>query len=408
MTVQFDHTPTAVIGLGFGDEGKGMAVAHECRRIIDATGRKPIVVRFNGGPQAAHNVRIVEDGRILHHTHSQFGSGAMLGAYTILAKGMLVDPIAMVNEGRSLEVTMRSPNVFGRVKVDLCCPVVTPSHADVNRAIEHRRGDGRHGSTGRGIGVARACEEHAMEHGLHVFDVGTLFDRYKTTSEVVSWRGWMREHFGVDVKWSLDAGAEAELLCGTIDYMFWRGLSFDHGTEWFIRNCIYNDDDIVFEGSQGMLLDERYGWFPHVTYGDMTPSGAADLADGPVRVLGVTRSYQTRHGDGPMVTEGTCDIMEYDNEWSEWAGKVRTGLLDLHTTAKMAREIHADGIVVSNLDRYPGSYVVGWRLDENGGRASLTSYKAGVGEFLREVAHACDAPVTTVGMGDTLSNWKDL
>ena len=75
--------PAAIVGLGFGDEGKGMAVAHEVGR-SRACGLDAMVVRFNGGPQAAHNVRVVDrDGNIRHHTHAQFGSGTLLGARII-------------------------------------------------------------------------------------------------------------------------------------------------------------------------------------------------------------------------------------------------------------------------------------------------------------------------------------
>ena len=86
-----------VIGLGYGDEGKGMAVAHETLRAL-AHGLRVVNVRFNGGPQAAHNVRVmVNYATVLHHTHSQFGSGSMFGALTVLMRFVIVSEVAYLN-----------------------------------------------------------------------------------------------------------------------------------------------------------------------------------------------------------------------------------------------------------------------------------------------------------------------
>lgn len=415
--VRLCYTPTAVIGLGFGDEGKGMAVAHECGRIINVMEQVPMVVRFNGGPQAAHNVRVERDGRILHHVHSQIGSGAMLGARTVLAKGMLVDPLALENEAMAFARLMNDPIVLSKVYLDRRCPVVIPSHVDVNRTLERMRGDGRHGSTGRGIGVARKCEAHAMESGVPVLTFGTLLEQDALTKQIAYWRQTMQDVYGIRFEWSVDDRTEALILHESAVDLLRHLINLVDDSQRLVRDEIDEGGCVVFEGSQGMLLDERYGWFPHVTYGDMTPAGATELAGCPIRVLGVTRSYQTRHGAGPMPTEYelpgdydlSCDYDEPDNEWSEWAGGMRTGLLDLKTTARMAREICADEIAISCLDRFPGHWVRDYKYDSVSGVMhwdighSLTYLS-----LVREVADACGAPVRVLGMGNTLSDWKDI
>ena len=390
--------PVVVIGLGFGDEGKGMAVAHECERIINE-GISPMVVRFNGGPQAAHNVRIVRDDRVMHHVHSQIGSGAMLGASTVLANGMLVDPLALENEATAFARLMRDPLVLSKVYMDRYCPVVMPSHVDVNRALERMRGDGRHGSTGRGVGIARMCEAHAKENGIPVLTFHELLDERKSARQIAYWREWMSKSLGITVEWSLDTPEdEAWIMRHSEVELFRNGLNLIDDAARFIRDHHHNG--IVFEGSQGMLLDERYGWFPHVTYGDMTPAGAIGIADCPVRVLGVTRSYQTRHGAGPMPTEGTFDMDEPDNGWSEWAGDFRTGLLDIKQMLHMACFAGADEIAISHMDRYPGRIVCGYdgdfpitvEIEEDG---------------LIDTIEGCGVRVSVIGRGNTLQDWKE-
>ena len=172
---------------------------------------------------------------------------------------------------------------------------------------------------------------------------------------------------------------------------------------------------VVFEGSQGILLDERYGWFPHVTYGDMTPRNALDIiGDAPRKVIGVTRSYQTRHGAGPFPSEGTFDIDETDNGYGEWAGHFRTGLLDVPTLARARCEIEADEIAVSHMDRYPRAFIYDWK-DRTPMRGSSQPVPSGPllrdrrsnDEFLREIELRSITPVTVTGYGPTTEEWKD-
>ena len=294
----------AVVGLGFGDEGKGMAVAHETERAL-GEGLRAFNVRFNGGPQAAHNVRVRRGGKVLHLTHAQLGSGSMLGAVTVLDRGMLVSP------GALLMVLSHMAALGGaEVWVDSACPVVAPTHAAVNRLAEAARGESCHGSTGWGIGVARAHEEACPECAIRVRD---LVDEQSVGEKVALLRDWARDTYGEYAHMgafpSLAARSEARSLCRSMELARdrFRVRTYDDG--WLVRELASDvRNGVVFEGAQGMLLDERFGWFPHVTYGDMTASGARTLAGGPVRVIGVTRSYQTRHGAGPMATDGTFEL----------------------------------------------------------------------------------------------------
>ena len=142
-----------VVGLAFGDEGKGSMVDY-LARLHGAS----LVVRYSGGPQAAHTV-VLQDGR--SHTFTQFGSGSFISdVRTHLSRYMLIEPFAIVNEAdvlaRILETNRRE--LLGRLTIDPNCLVITPFHWMLNRLREESRGNSNHGSCGMGVGEARAME----------------------------------------------------------------------------------------------------------------------------------------------------------------------------------------------------------------------------------------------------------
>jgi adenylosuccinate synthase len=144
----FTSDPRAilVVDLAYGDCGKGTIVDFLARH----TGTR-MVVRFNGGPQAGHNV-VTPDGR--HHTFSQFGSGTFVpGARTLLSRFMLIEPYALLNETDHLR-SLGVPDALDRLLIDGACPVITPCHQAANRLRELARGATAHGTCGLGVGEA--------------------------------------------------------------------------------------------------------------------------------------------------------------------------------------------------------------------------------------------------------------
>ena len=157
-------THAIVVGLGFGDECKGATVDWLC-----ATNDIKAVVRFNGGPQAAHNV-ITPDGR--HHTFAQFGSGTFHGVPTYLSRYMLVNPFNLVNEAEHL-ADLGVVDPLRMVWIDQNALLVTPYHRHANRLREDARGASRHGSTGQGVGETRA---YAIERPDESPKMGDIYD----------------------------------------------------------------------------------------------------------------------------------------------------------------------------------------------------------------------------------------
>ncbi|HET8846443.1 MAG TPA: adenylosuccinate synthetase, partial [Ktedonobacteraceae bacterium] len=154
-----------ITDLGFGDAGKGTITDFLARRFSAHT-----VVRYNGGPQAAHNV-VCPDGR--HHTFSQFSSGMFLpGTRTLLSRFMLINPLNMLKESRHLNAYGIS-DALQRVQIDRRALVITPFQRAMNRLREIARADSRHGSCGEGVGE---CMADSLQYGREMLFTGDLAD----------------------------------------------------------------------------------------------------------------------------------------------------------------------------------------------------------------------------------------
>lgn len=152
-----------VVGLAFGDEGKGSWVDHLCRRHNINT-----VVRFNGGAQALHHVT-TEDGRT--HGFRQFGSHSFIpGAKTMLSRHMLIDPIELMFEVDDLvQLGVNSP--MKRLYVSDQAPIIPIGNKLLNQVMEIARGDNRHGSCGYGIGLTQKDIDEGEKPVIRVGDI---------------------------------------------------------------------------------------------------------------------------------------------------------------------------------------------------------------------------------------------
>jgi adenylosuccinate synthase len=337
-----------VVDLGFGDAGKGTVVDHLCRTAaLRAGGRPPTgnkvtaVVRFNGGAQAAHNV-VAPDGR--HHTFAQFGSGTFTpGVRTHLSRFMLVDPLALAAEAEHLRA-LGVPDPLGRLTVDGEALLTTPYHRAANRARESARGAARHGSCGMGIGETAS---YALAHD-DAPRAGDCLSPARLRRRLAAVRDWYRAAFpgGEDVP---DAGACAEAFTAFAERV--RIVGPGH------LPALLRTGNVVFEGAQGVLLDEWHGFHPYTTWSTTTFANAETLlaeAGASAARLGVLRAYATRHGPGPFVTEDpalTADLPDRHNGTGRWQGAFRVGHLDA-VALRYALEVTGgvDGLAVTHLD----------------------------------------------------------
>ena len=332
-----------VVGLGLGDEGKGSVVDALVREH-----RARWVCRFNGGPQAQHNV-VTSEGA--HHTFSQWGSGTLAGAGTYLGPKVLVDLPAMMLEGEAL--ARLTPMPRSSHLVDERCPVILPWHVAANRLREMARevaGEGRHGSCGRGVGE---CRVDAMA-GREV-TAGDLMRGDLAALLRVSCEAKFEEVRDLDVvgpmaslEWRKLTPQQGDFdgLARSLRRMM-EAVTLSYGAPW------EDDDTVIFEGAQGVLLDQDYGFHPHTTWSDTTLSWAEELAvdSEDVTRIGVTRAYATRHGAGPLPTENLWSRWpEPHNGTSEWAGRFRQGHLDTLTLTYASRVQEIDEVALTCLD----------------------------------------------------------
>jgi adenylosuccinate synthase len=305
----------AVVDLGYGDAGKGTVVDALC-----AAGGVRAVLRFNGGAQAAHNV-VTADGR--HHTFAQFGSGTLRGVPTHLTRFVVVDPVALAAEAAALG------NPFSLLTVDGDALLATPWHRAANRRREQRD---RHGSCGMGVGETTA---YALSHldAPRVRDVLTRGVLHRKLAALAADLG----PCGVPVDDVVDAFAAFGQTVRIVDSSY--------------TDRLVSEGPCVFEGAQGVLLDEWRGWHPHTTWSTTTFDNVSALCPS-FRRLGVVRTYTTRHGAGPFVTEDAgLDLPEAHNGTGEWQGSFRVGHFDA-VAHRYAIEVAGgvDGLAVTHLD----------------------------------------------------------
>ena len=353
-----DNQAILIADLGYGDAGKGSMVDYLTRTTSAHT-----VVRYNGGAQAAHNV-ITPDGR--HHTFAQFGSGTFIpGTKTHLSRFMMLHPLAMLAEERHLQ-SLGVHDAFARVSIDRDALVTTPFQQAANRIKELARGDGRHGSCGMGVGETMS---DWLAFGSDVLFAGYLSERDVTVKKLAR----MREIKLSQLKPFLVAASDNKYIAEELkifhDPHFIEATAdiYQHFARQvriveadYLGSLLNQPGTTIFEGAQGVLLDEWYGFYPYNTWSTLNFKNADILlsennfTDESLR-LGLIRGYATRHGAGPFVTEDsrlTSQLQDYHNGNNPWQRQFRVGYIDfvalryaLNVTGKI------DGLVVTNLDR---------------------------------------------------------
>lgn len=326
--------------LGLGDSGKGATVDYICsREQID------LVVRFNGGFQAAHNV-VLADGR--HHCFSQFGSGTLRNVPTFLDSHVITDPLALLAEANHLE-DLGIENPLGLVQVYPDCLISTIYHKLLNRVQDRRSG---HGSCGVGIGATRSMWSKTGD-GLRFSD---LYSK-RVTKRKLDWiRQWCQDQLvdyesvtpslhDINIHWGgnkVNAYDEAALLCGSISSIL---------TSEFVPRS----NNVIFEGAQGYRLDEVFGTIPHTTYSNTRPTYALEFCEyyglEKPKIYGIIRAYETRHGNGPMWREDPTHVdISKDHNKGGFAGQFRVGELNKSAVREAYNHCECDAMIINCMD----------------------------------------------------------
>lgn len=315
-----------IIGKNFGDEGKGLAADYFAMKAVQE-GSSAVCVRHNGGAQAGHTVDL-RNGRFVF---SQLSSASLRGVGTYWADSFMPDLFKLSDEAESFAGQWgKIPDISASEMCRCTCII----DVLVNMLLETSRGDARHGSCGMGINEAAVRSE---SFPLFLGDVigmsaQELYDRLRTIRREylplrlseLSLEPDNAGEYGEMLKSDEVLSNAAEIMCRNTEYV--RLMPQE-------KLCEY--DQLIFEGAQGLLLDElNTEYAPHLTSsrtGLFEPARILSAlnceADGlSAETVYVTRSYVTRHGAGPLHYEGELgiDIHDRTNVRNQWQGELRT------------------------------------------------------------------------------------
>ncbi len=311
-------TATVVLGLAWGDEGKG--------RVCDALASDVrYVARYSGGNNAGHTIRIGEEEFVVHLIPSGI---VREGVVCTVGNGVVVNPEVLEQEVTALE--KRGLSVRDRLKIDGRSHLILPYHILLDSHREKALGEAKIGTTNRGIGPT--YEDKVARVGIRVqdlFDEGIL--RTKLEAALREKNSILENVYGEE---PYEAGELADHLLSFRELL--GPMMADTGA--MLREALEEGESVLIEGAQATLLDNDHGTYPFVTSSNPSVGGAVVGSGIPPRaldqVIGVTKAYTTRVGDGPFPTElldETGDtIREAGKEYGRTTGRARrVGWLDL-------------------------------------------------------------------------------
>lgn len=276
-----------IIGAQWGDEGKG--------KIVDLLSDKvEYVARFQGGANAGHTLKFDDKEVVLHLVPSGIFNG---DAKCIIGNGVVIDPIALVKEIDN--VKKMGFSLENRFFVSQTAHVILPYHKILDKLKEKRRAKDAIGTTGRGIGPAYVSKVARI--GIRMVD---LLDRdvlRKKISQNIE-----------DINYALqnlykEPTLNADDLMDEIEDSIKILEPYICNTSHILHEAIEAKENILLEGAQGCLLDVDHGTYPYVTSSSPTSGGACTGTGVPptaiTHVMGITKAYCTRVGNGPFPTE---------------------------------------------------------------------------------------------------------
>jgi adenylosuccinate synthase len=345
-----------VIGLQWGDEGKG--------KVVDLlTDSAQAVVRFQGGHNAGHTLVIGGKKTIL----SLIPSGILHDhVQCLIGNGVVLSLEALFREAETL-ISEGVP-VFDRLRVSPSCPLILPSHVALDRAREQAQGANAIGTTGRGIGPA--YEDKVARRAVRVAD---LFHRERFAAklgEILDFHNFVLQHYFHAPPVDFQQVLESNLALGE------RLKPLVADVTGILDRLGVEGRNVLFEGAQGAMLDVDLGTYPFVTSSTTTAGGAASgTGIGPRRlheVLGIVKAYATRVGAGPFPTELFDEYGEHLSRVGHEFGSVtgrrrRCGWFDAVALRRSVLHNSCSSLCVTKLDVLDGldsvRVCVGYRID---------------------------------------------
>lgn len=324
----------AVIGSNYGDESKGRSTDYVVKNML-MDGLNPIVIRYSGSNNATHTVYLDADN---YHAFSNIGSGSYRNAPTYLSSFFIVDPVAFEKELNAFKRKFKDFNA--KIYIDPQCRFVTPYDVALNRLKEQVRHANKHGSTGNGL---NECIQRQDKHTFYVSDCDNALDKLGQIQKYfVEQYKKLEQELGFKLA---DLPADIQHLINICLDSYYVEIFFE---KYFLihdhKNVVIGKPDLskfncVFEGSQGLALDEDYPNFPYVTRAKtgvhnilkICTEFGIELTD----VYYLSRCYMSRHGFDPNFNAENhqavldhFDIVDVTNIHNDWQGSMVFDYLD--------------------------------------------------------------------------------
>lgn len=328
-----------VVGAQWGDEGKG--------KIVDLLSKEAdYVVRYQGGANAGHTLKFDDQEIVLHLVPSGIFNGS---AKCVIGNGVVIEPQALLDEIEN--ILSMDIDLENRLFISSSAHAILPYHKLLDQVKEKHRGEDAIGTTGRGIGPAYVSKVSRV--GIRMADLfhkDILADKLTSNlNDINEALTHIYKEDPLDVDEILNDTLEvAEKLCPYIT-----------NTTSLLHNGIENGEEILLEGAQGSLLDLDHGTYPYVTSSSPTAGGACTGTGISPRaidhVMGITKAYCTRVGNGPFPTELTGETGEFlrkeGQEFGATTGRPRRcGWLDLVALKYAIRINGIDELAVTKID----------------------------------------------------------
>ena len=275
---------TLIIGTQWGDEGKGKVVDYFSK---DAD----YVVRYQGGNNAGHTIKVDDEVYKLHITPS----GVIQGKIGVIGNGVVIDPEVLIEEINNLKKRGIEPKLLISDRAN----IIMPYHRILDGAEEKHLGDKKIGTTKRGIGPCYS--DKISRNGIRAIDLTDKKTLKQLLDRIVPIKQKIIDVYDIDYKIDKD-----EILKNYIGYGE-KLKDFITSTHIILNKALSDDKNIIFEGAQGTMLDVDFGTYPYTTSSHTVAGGATiGTGIGPKHIqniVGIVKAYTTRVGEGPLPTE---------------------------------------------------------------------------------------------------------
>ena len=393
---------TLILGLQWGDEGKG--------KIVDALAEKAgAVCRFQGGHNAGHTLKVDGVQKVLHLVPSGI---LHPNVHCVLGNGIVLSLSALAKEIKELQES--DINFKDRFYVSEDCSLILPTHIAIDKVRDQSEGIG---TTGRGIGPA--YEDKIARRALRFGDLKNLEELKVKLAKLVNYHNQILEHlYNAE---PVEFEHVLEELTGNIDLY----NQYHCKTQDLLKVWVKEGKNILFEGAQGSMLDIDHGTYPYVTSSSTTAGGlSSGLGVGPRyldTILGITKAYTTRVGEGPFATElfdsNAEQLAKVGHEFGATTGRPRRcGWLDLKALETIVFINSVTNLCLTKLDVLDGFDEIkvcidydeteqpiyktfsGWKQDTSKAK-SFEDLPEAAQDYILFIEQALDCPIDIVSVG---------